>query len=68
MSAQHHRDEHVRRHAERDARLAHAAQVHDHEHEHRGDADGITVCGISAGYADVIAATPPEIDTATVRM
>ena len=27
-----------------------------------------TVCGASDGYADVIAATPPEIDTATVRM
>ena len=27
-----------------------------------------TVCGASAGYADVIAATPPEMDTATVRM
>jgi len=27
-----------------------------------------TVCGTSAGYADVIAAMPPEIETATVRM
>ena len=27
-----------------------------------------TVCGSSVGYADVIAATPPEIDTETVRM
>src|SRR5512133_3361277 len=27
-----------------------------------------TVCDSSCGYADVIAATPPEIDTDTVRM
>src|SRR4051812_26797700 len=27
-----------------------------------------TVCGIRLGYADVIAATPDEIETATVRM
>jgi hypothetical protein len=27
-----------------------------------------TVCDVSAGYADVMAATPLEIETATVRM
>ena len=30
--------------------------------------DARTRAGISGGYADVIAATPPEIDTETVRM
>ena len=66
-SSEHHHDEHVRRYAERHSRVAHAAQVHEHEQRH-APMHIATACGASAGYADVIAAIPPEIDTDTVRM
>ena len=45
MRREHHRDEHVRRKAEQRARLAHAAQVHEHEQENRADAERHLVGG-----------------------
>ena len=65
---EHHDDEEVGGDGENRAGFLHPAQVDDHHEEHQRHGDSSTRQGKSAGTAEVICATPDEMDTATVRM
>ena len=64
---EHQRDEHVGRHAEHHAGLSHPRRLTSMSTT-IDTVQSSTVCGARDAYADVIAAIPPEMETATVRM